>query len=95
MNNMFYKSLFNNDISIWNISCNNNVENMFGKTMIQESFKPVKCRRTYNFEVIKSECVICCEEDVECYTLPCFETHVVCAECIKNIELCPFCRILF
>jgi len=71
------------------------MERMFDGSMLQESFKPVKVDRIYNFEIIKSECVICWEENVDCHVLPCFNSHVVCFGCIVMINLYPFCRIPF
>jgi len=95
MNSMFGGSKFNNDISLWDVRNVTDMSCMFDESMIQESFKPVKVERIYNFEVIKSDCVICWEEDIDCHVLPCFHSHVVCFGCIKEINLCPFCRIAF
>jgi len=80
---------------LWDVRNVGDMKYMFDKSLIQESFKPVKGVRPYNFKVIKSDCVICWESDVNCYVLPCFGTHVVCFGCIVMIKLCPFCRIHF
>jgi len=61
--------------------------------MIQNTFRPIKCKKFYNFKISNSECIICWEENIPCYILPCFNTHVVCTGCIIHVELCPFCRI--
>jgi len=80
---------------LWNVMNVTDMECMFDESMIQESFKPVRGVRNYNFEIVKSKCVICWESDVNCYILPCFGTHVLCFGCIGMVKLCPFCRIAF
>jgi len=94
MNSMFFESAFNKDISKWAININNDINSgVFNHCIIPENFRFNNFKIIYDLEVIKNECVICWEEDIDCYVLPCFHTHVVCVDCINHIHLCPFCRV--
>jgi len=89
---MFCCTMFNCDISLWQLKKIN--DTMFIESSIQKSFKPVKRLKIYNLKIIKNDCMICWESNIHCYILNCFQTHIVCINCINNIKLCPLCSKL-
>ena len=91
-----------NEFGFFEITDNDRINYSYGQPGTMGDIGPIEPIQSYGdinveFTIMDMECFICAENNERFYTLPCNDNHMVCENCISELQdrKCPFCKRLF